>query len=244
MNVSARRINTHAHLGARRGRAGRRSLRPNTQADYRSEVFLGTRSQILEAAEQLYRRLGHRKTTVIDIAREISMSPANCYRFFRSKQAIKEAVVGRLLEQVIVAAADAARSDGSATERLQAVLQEVERLHKNRFMQERGLHDLVVIAMRGNWTSVRPYSKGMECVVAQVIADGQTLEEFRKGDAMEVARCVLAATDFYTNPLLIGANAGYARPTSGQMLEFCVGGLREVGGRSAQRTPSRTVSRC
>jgi AcrR family transcriptional regulator len=156
------------------------------------------------------------------------MSPANCYRFFRSKQAIKEAVVGRLLEQVIVAAADAARSDGSATERLQAMLQEVERLRKNRFMQERSLHDLVATAMYENWTSVRPYSEGMESVVAQVIADGQILGEFRKGDSMAAARCVLAATDFYTNPLLIGANAGYARPTSGRMLEFFVKGLREV----------------
>ena len=159
MNVSSRRIDTHAHIGARRGRAGRRSLQPDMQANYRSAVILRTRSRILEVAVQLYRQLGHRKTTVIDIAHEISMSPANCYRFFRSKQAIKEAVVGRLLEQVIVAAVDAARSDDSATVRLQAVLQEVERLHRNRFMQDKSLHDLVVTAMRENWTSVRPYSE-------------------------------------------------------------------------------------
>jgi AcrR family transcriptional regulator len=228
MNVSSRRINIHAHIGARRGRAGRRSLQPDTQADYRSAVILGTRSRILEVAVRLYRRLGHRKTTVIDIAHEISMSPANCYRFFRSKQAIKEAVVGRLLQQVIVAAVDAARSAGSAAERLQAVLQEVERLHKSRFMQERSLHDLVVTAMRENWTSVRAYSERIEAAVAQVIADGQVQGEFRNGDSMTVARCVLAATDFHTNPLLIGASARYARPTPGQMLEFCVRGLREV----------------
>ena len=228
MNVSSRRIDTPAHIGLRRGRAGRHSLHPDTQADCRSAVILGTRSRILEAAVLLYRRLGHRKTTVIDIAHEISMSPANCYRFFRSKQDIKEAVVGRLLEQVIVAAVDAARSAGSATGRLRAVLQEVERLHKNRFMQERSLHDLVVTAMRENWTSVRDYSERIEAAVAQVIADGQVQGEFRNGNSMTVARCVLAATDCCTNPLLIGANASYARPTSGRMLEFCVKGLREV----------------
>lgn len=228
MKVSSRRIETRAHSGARRGRAGRRLLQPDTKADYRSAVILGTRGRILEVAALLYRRLGHRKTTVIDIAHEISMSPANCYRFFRSKQAIKEAVVGRLLEQVVVAAVDAARSAGPASGRLQAVLQEVERLHRIRFMQERSLHDLVATAMRENWTSVRPYSEGMESVVAQVIADGQTLGEFRKGDAMTDARCVLAATDFHTSPLRIGASAGYARPTPGQMLEFCVRALREV----------------
>jgi AcrR family transcriptional regulator len=224
MNVLSRHIDIHA----RRGRAGRRSLQPDTHADYRSAVILGTRSRILDVAVQLYRRFGHRKTTVIDIAQEISMSPANCYRFFPSKQAIKEAVVGRLLEPVIVAAVDAARSDGSATVRLQAVLQEVERLHNNRFMQDKSLHELVATAMRENWTSVWPYSEGMESIVAQVIADGQTLGEFRNGDSMTVARCVLAVTDCYTNPLLIGASARYARPTPGQILEFCVRGLREV----------------
>ena len=228
MNVSFRRMDTNAHIDARCGSAGRHSLQPDMQANYRSVVILQMRSRILEVAVQLYRQLGHRKTTVIDIAHQISMSPANCYRFFRSKQAIKEAVVRKLLEQVIVAAVDAARSAGSAAERLQAVLQEVERLHRNRFMQDQSLHDLVVTAMRENWTSVRPYSEGMESVVAQVIADGQTLGEFRKGNSMTVARCVLAATDFYTNPRLIGVNARHARPTPRQMVEFCVRGLCEV----------------
>lgn len=228
MNVSFRRIDTHADIGARRARTGRHSLQLDRQAAYRSAVILRTRSRILEAAVLLYQRLGHRKTTVIDIAHEISMSPANCYRFFRSKQAIKEAVVGGLLEQVIVAAVDASRGDGSATVRLQAVLQEVERLHNYRFTQDKSLHDLVATAMRENWTSVRPFSEGMDSVVAQVIADGQTVGEFRKGDPMTVARCVLAATDFYANPRLIGASARYARPMPGQMLEFCVRGLCEV----------------
>jgi AcrR family transcriptional regulator len=227
MNVSHHRIDAHAHVGARRGRADRRSLQPDTQAARGSAVMLPMRGRILEAAVRLYRRLGHKKTTVIDIAHEISMSPANCYRFFRSKQAIKEAVVGRLLEQVIIAAIGAARSAGSATVRLRAMLQEVERLHWQRFIQEKSLHDLVVTAMHENWTSVRPYSEAIESVVAQVIADGQAHGEFSNGESMAVARCMLAATDVYTNPLLIRASESFARPTSGQMLEFCVRGFRK-----------------
>jgi AcrR family transcriptional regulator len=228
MNALSGRIDTHAHIGARRARAGRRSLQPEIQANLGSAVILRTRSRILEVAVQLYRQLGHRKTTVIDIAHEMSMSPANCYRFFRSKQAIKDAVVGRLLEQVIVTAVDAAGRVGSAAERLQAVLQEVERLHRNRFMQDQSLHDLVATAMRENWMSVRPYSERIESIVAQIIADGQAHGEFRSGDLLTAARWVLAATEFHTNPLLMGASVRYARPTLSQMLEFCVGGLRQV----------------
>ena len=133
-----------------------------------------------------------------------------------------------MLEQVIIAAIGAARSAGSATVRLLAVLQGVERLHRQRFTQDKNLHDLVVTAIRENWTSVQPYSEAIESVVAQVVADGQAHAEFRNGNSMTVARCVLAATDVYTNPLLIGAGEGYAQPASGQMLELCVRGLREV----------------
>jgi AcrR family transcriptional regulator len=226
MNVSPDRIDAHAHIG--HGRAGRRSLQPDTLADCGSAVMLPMRGRILEVAVRLYRRLGHKKTTVVDIAREISMSPANCYRFFCSKQAIKEAVVEMLLEQVIVAATGITRSAGSATVRLLAVLQEVERLHRQRFIEDKSLHDLVVTAMRENWTSVQPYSEAIESVVAQLIADGQAHGEFRNGESMTVARCMLAATYSYTNPLLIRANEGNARPTSCQMLEFFVTGLREV----------------
>ena len=36
-------------------------------------------------AERLFGEIGFQKTTVVDIARELGMSPANVYRFFRAK---------------------------------------------------------------------------------------------------------------------------------------------------------------
>jgi AcrR family transcriptional regulator len=56
------------------------------------------RQRIVQAAIRLHREFGFRKTTVADIARGASMSPANVYRFFVSKQAIEEAVVADLFE--------------------------------------------------------------------------------------------------------------------------------------------------
>ena len=40
------------------------------------------RARILEVAEEHYRRIGHHKTSVADIASELGMSRANVYRFF------------------------------------------------------------------------------------------------------------------------------------------------------------------
>jgi len=56
------------------------------------------RQRIVQAAIRLHSEFGFRKTTVADIARRASMSPANVYRFFVSKQAIEEAVVADLFE--------------------------------------------------------------------------------------------------------------------------------------------------
>ena len=57
------------------------------------------RARILEVAEQHYRRIGYHKTSVADIASELGMSPANVYRFFRSKSAINESICRRVVSE-------------------------------------------------------------------------------------------------------------------------------------------------
>ena len=81
-----------------------------------------THERIGQAAIRLYREIGYRKTTVADIARGASMSPANLYRFYPSRRALDEAVVAELLEGVSAVAANAARRGGSGPERLGATL--------------------------------------------------------------------------------------------------------------------------
>src|ERR1700680_3968018 len=87
------------------------------------------RGRIVQAAIRLHRQIGFKKTTVADIARGASMSPANVYRFFASKRAIEEAVVSDLFEHVSASATLAARG-GSALERLRAALRAISQLHE------------------------------------------------------------------------------------------------------------------
>ena len=74
------------------------------------------RERIVQAAIRSHRQIGFKKTTVADIARGASMSPANVYRFFASKQAIEEAVAADLFEQVSAAATLADSFDSSCAE--------------------------------------------------------------------------------------------------------------------------------
>jgi AcrR family transcriptional regulator len=55
------------------------------------------RGRILEAAEEQFRRVGYHRTSVADIAAQLGMSPANIYRFFPSRDAINEAICGRVV---------------------------------------------------------------------------------------------------------------------------------------------------
>jgi hypothetical protein len=71
------------------------------------------RGRILDAAEGHFRRLGHRKTSVADIASELGMSPANVYRFFPSSDAINKSICMRVVNVVVDIASAwlAARAD-------------------------------------------------------------------------------------------------------------------------------------
>src|ERR1700709_899869 len=115
------------------------------------------RQRIVQAAIRLYRQIGFKKTTVADIARGTSMSPANVYRFFASKQAIEEAVAADLFEQVSAAATLAALLSGSALERLTAALSAISQLHGHRLSDSK-LHKLVAAAVRENWAVALSYA--------------------------------------------------------------------------------------
>ena len=84
------------------------------------------RACILAAAERLFREIGYLKTTVADIARTLKMSPANVYRFFPSKDAIRQGVAQRLMSEVEEAALTAGLQEarGDAVVPIDADLQD------------------------------------------------------------------------------------------------------------------------
>ena len=199
--------------------------------------------RIVQAAIRLYRAIGYRKTTVADIARSASMSPANLYRFFPSRQAVEESVVAGLLDEVYTAAGSAARSgvsDWSAWRRL--------------FGRSPSGMNIGSCTMSGcmNWSlpqdkrigrSPCPTPRGSADLVRSIIAAGQASGDFRAGSAMELANCVLEAMDAYLDPSRI--NAIVVRPTFDEMMSFCAGALRDAahaqatGPRLSHRAPCR-----
>jgi AcrR family transcriptional regulator len=58
-----------------------------------------TPERILEAAEEVLRRHGPQKANVVDVARALGVSHGAVYRHFPSKQALREAVTRRWLQE-------------------------------------------------------------------------------------------------------------------------------------------------
>jgi AcrR family transcriptional regulator len=205
------------------GAVGAMSVADTARADIKMS---DTRNRIIVTAERLYRELGYQKTTVADIARELDMSPANVYRFFRSKDEINDAVGHRLLEEVISAVATISAEGGTAAERLRAALTALQRFHVERFTVEKKLHDLVAIAISDNWPMVHEYVQRMDTIFAGIIADGMASGEFRKSDPITAARCVHTAMIRYGHPRLMVECAGFPDPSLDQLIDFCLAALR------------------
>ncbi|MFE2421171.1 TetR family transcriptional regulator [Streptomyces hokutonensis] len=58
-----------------------------------------TAERILEATEEVLRRHGPAKATVVDVARALGVSHGTVYRHFRTKAALREAVTRRWLDR-------------------------------------------------------------------------------------------------------------------------------------------------
>ena len=65
-----------------------------------NENVVLTPERILEVTEDVLRRYGLAKATVVDVARALDVSHGSVYRHFPSKASLREAVAKRWLERV------------------------------------------------------------------------------------------------------------------------------------------------
>ena len=194
------------------------TVQKSTQSD--------TRSRIVETAEHLIRRFGHTKTKVSDIARALSMSPANIYRYFPSKDAINDAVCRRILDEEFAVASAIAHSDASAQDRLCALLLALARVNMVRRTADEQMHEVLATAARGNWSIVIDYRERLETILTTIVSDGIESGEFAERDAQRASRCVLLAMMRYLHPPLVVECDGLSQTKLEDMINFCLAALR------------------
>lgn len=162
-----------------------------------------TRARIVDAAETLFRRLGFAKTAVADIAADLGMSPANVYRFFPSKNAIVEAICQRCLAEVEDKAWAVARGRGSAADRMERLVLEVFAYHRDNFITEQRVHDMVLVAIELSWDTIKQHKQKLLAAIELILRDGIAAGAFEPVDPHETAVLMMQSLIRYTHPLVI-----------------------------------------
>lgn len=198
----------------------------NVQAKTRPD---DTRARIMETAEALFRRLGYAKTAVADIAAELSMSPANVYRFFPSKAAIVEAICERCLNELSEKAWAVARTRAPAAARMERLFLEILAYHKENLLVEQRVNDIVLVAIEQNWKAIQAHKEAMRTVVEVIVRDGIEAGEFEPVDARETSQSIMRAMVVFCHPVLVAEGLQHGEDV-------------EAGARSAMRFLLRAIT--
>jgi AcrR family transcriptional regulator len=163
-----------------------------------------TRCRIMEVAEALFRRMGFAKTAVADIATELRMSPANVYRFFPSKNAIVEAICQRFLAECEEKVLAQAGAEGLASERIERLILEILRFHKENHLIDKNVNELVLAAIELSWDAIRAHKEVMRKTVEAILRDGIATGEFEPVEPSETAALILCSLVAFTHPMMVG----------------------------------------
>ncbi|MGO4497340.1 TetR family transcriptional regulator [Paenibacillus sp. 2RAB27] len=161
-----------------------------------------SKDEILDAAEQVLRRYGPDKTSVVDIAKVLQVSHGTLYRHFESKAALREAVTSRWLHTSIAVPLEAiaSGSGGSAIQRLRLWLDTLIQT-KRRFAAE----DAEMFAMYANVTVIEvemisTHMYRLTKQLEQIIEQGMASKELKPGDSESLARAIFIATSRFHHP--------------------------------------------
>lgn len=162
-----------------------------------------TRERIVETAETLFRQLGFNKTAVADIASELRMSPANVYRFFPSKNAIVEAIAERCLGELEEKEWAVGRLRISASERVERLIVEILNYHKENYLSDQKVKDIVLFALEQNWPVCHAHKSVHLKVLETVLRDGIAKGEFEALNPVETAENIMRALSCFAHPVMI-----------------------------------------
>ena len=159
-----------------------------------------TAEEILAASEEVLRRFGPAKATVVDVARELDVSHGSVYRHFPSKAVLRDAVAERWLASVSEPLADVADEDGPAPHRLRRWLDLLVSSKQSRARDDPELFATYVQIAGESREVITAHVETLVAQLARIIAAGVEDGDFAAGDPVAAARAVFDATARFHNP--------------------------------------------
>ncbi|MFF8968514.1 TetR family transcriptional regulator [Streptomyces sp. NPDC014995] len=164
-----------------------------------SEIL--TAERILEATEEVLRRHGPAKATVVDVARALGVSHGSVYRHFRTKAALREAVTKRWLDRTSEALAGIVSDEGRDPEtRLRAWLATLFDAKRRKAGDDPELFATYMVLTGENVEAVGEHLADLTGQLTRIVEAGVRAGAFTTTDPAGTARAVLQATSRFHDP--------------------------------------------
>ncbi len=159
-----------------------------------------TRDRIVATAEEVLRRFGPEKATVVDVARALGVSHAAVYRYVKTKAELRELVVQCWVDEMMPPLRALVARKGPAPKRLRQFFDTLISIKRRRAAADPEL-----------FTAYRSFSAEAQCVAAAhveelvelgaaIIRSGVEEGTFREVDPVAASQAILFATSRFHHP--------------------------------------------
>jgi AcrR family transcriptional regulator len=165
-----------------------------------NETVILTPERILEATEDVLRRFGLAKATVVDVARALDVSHGSVYRHFPSKASLREAVAKRWLDRVNAPLEKIAEATGPAPARLERWLRTMFAITHKNVCDEPEMFETYLMLAQEACKVVKSHKDGLVDQIAHILSDGVKQGVFQVADAKASALAIFEATSRFHHP--------------------------------------------
>jgi AcrR family transcriptional regulator len=158
------------------------------------------RDRILVAAEDVVRRFGPAKASVVDVARALGVSHAAVYRHVATKAELRDLVVARWVEATMLPLRAIAAQSGPAPKRLRRLFDALIALKRRRAADDPELFAAYRTLAVDAESVVAAHLDELVALAATVIRAGVKEGTFRTVDPVATARAILLATSKFHHP--------------------------------------------
>jgi AcrR family transcriptional regulator len=165
-----------------------------------NEVVVLTPERILEVTEDVLRRFGLTKATVVDVARALDVSHGSVYRHFPSKASLRQAVAKRWLDRANAPLQEIAEASGPAPARLEKWLRTMFAIKYKKVTEDPEMFQTYLTLAREACEAVKAHKERLVGQIADILSDGVKQGAFQVADAKVSARALFDATVRYHHP--------------------------------------------
>jgi AcrR family transcriptional regulator len=165
-----------------------------------NENLVLTPEQILDVTEDVLRRFGLAKATVVDVARALDVSHGSVYRHFPSKASLRQAVAKRWLDRANAPLKEIAESEGAAPARLERWLRTMFAIKFKKVCDDPEMFATYLTLAQEACIAVKAHRERLVDQIALILSDGVKQGRFEVADVKASARAVFDATVRFHHP--------------------------------------------